>query len=195
MQETLVQSLGQEDLLEKEMATHSSLLAWKISQTSTMAGYSPCCHKDSDMTERLSRAELSTGYHVLPFLICPMMSLLGQVALRTRKFFYKHHSAVWRFQMLLQSQPTPKREETDPLTRLKFSRSSPWGPWADSICVTREVSGAISSLEFHSKHSYRWLTACHNTLQLPFQKGFLQNEVSCSLSETSIFFHPFWSCC
>ena len=30
MGETLVQSLGQKDLLEKEMATHSSILAWKI---------------------------------------------------------------------------------------------------------------------------------------------------------------------
>ena len=30
MQETGVQSLGWEDLLEKEMATHSSVLAWKI---------------------------------------------------------------------------------------------------------------------------------------------------------------------
>ena len=30
MQETWIQSLGQEDLLEKEMATHSSILAWKI---------------------------------------------------------------------------------------------------------------------------------------------------------------------
>ena len=30
MQETWVQSLGQEDLLEEEMATHSSILAWKI---------------------------------------------------------------------------------------------------------------------------------------------------------------------
>ena len=30
MQETQVQSLGQEDPLEKEMATHSSTLAWKI---------------------------------------------------------------------------------------------------------------------------------------------------------------------
>ena len=29
-QETRVQSLGQEDLLEKEMATHSSTVAWKI---------------------------------------------------------------------------------------------------------------------------------------------------------------------
>ena len=33
MQETRVQSLGQEDPLEKEMATHSSILAWKIPQT------------------------------------------------------------------------------------------------------------------------------------------------------------------
>ena len=30
MQETRVQSVGWEDLLEKEMATHSSILAWKI---------------------------------------------------------------------------------------------------------------------------------------------------------------------
>ena len=33
MWETRVQSLGQEDLLEKEMATHSSILAWKIPRT------------------------------------------------------------------------------------------------------------------------------------------------------------------
>ena len=30
MRETRVQSLGREDLLEKEMATHSSILAWRI---------------------------------------------------------------------------------------------------------------------------------------------------------------------
>ena len=33
VQETWVQSLGQEDPLEKEMATHSSILAWKIPWT------------------------------------------------------------------------------------------------------------------------------------------------------------------
>ena len=32
-QEAWVQSLGQEDLLEKEMATHSSILAWEIPWT------------------------------------------------------------------------------------------------------------------------------------------------------------------
>ena len=33
MQETWVQSMGQKDLLEKEMATHSDILAWEISWT------------------------------------------------------------------------------------------------------------------------------------------------------------------
>ena len=33
MQETWLQSLSQEDLLEKEMSTHSSILAWKIPWT------------------------------------------------------------------------------------------------------------------------------------------------------------------
>ena len=34
MQETRVQSLGREDPLEKEMATHSSILAWEITEES-----------------------------------------------------------------------------------------------------------------------------------------------------------------
>ena len=38
MRETQVQSLGQEDLLEKEMAIHSSILAWKIPWTEEPGG-------------------------------------------------------------------------------------------------------------------------------------------------------------
>ena len=38
MQETQVQSLGQEDLLEKGMATHSSLLSWSIPWTEEPGG-------------------------------------------------------------------------------------------------------------------------------------------------------------
>ena len=38
MQETLVQSLGQEELLEKDMATHSSILAWRIPWTEEPGG-------------------------------------------------------------------------------------------------------------------------------------------------------------
>ena len=38
MQETWVQSLGQKDLLEEEIATHSSILAWKIPWTEEPGG-------------------------------------------------------------------------------------------------------------------------------------------------------------
>ena len=38
MQETWVLSLGQEDPLEKEMATHSSILAWRIPWTEELGG-------------------------------------------------------------------------------------------------------------------------------------------------------------
>ena len=41
MQETWAQSLGWEDPLEKEMATHSSMLAWRIPWTEEHVGYSP----------------------------------------------------------------------------------------------------------------------------------------------------------
>ena len=52
MQETQVRSLGQEDLLEKGMATHSSILAWRIPWTEKPGGL---VHRvaESDTTERL----------------------------------------------------------------------------------------------------------------------------------------------
>ena len=53
MQETGVQSLGQQDPLEKAMATHSRTLAWKIPRTEELVGYSPRGRKESDMTKRL----------------------------------------------------------------------------------------------------------------------------------------------
>ena len=51
MWETWVQSLGWEDPLEKELATHSSILAWKIPWTEELGGYSPQGCKESDTTE------------------------------------------------------------------------------------------------------------------------------------------------
>ena len=46
-----VPSLGQEDPLEKSMATHASILAWEIHGQSSLVGYSPWGHKESDTTE------------------------------------------------------------------------------------------------------------------------------------------------
>ena len=50
MQETQVQSLGQEDPLEKEMATHSSILAWEISWTEGHGGLQSMESQELDMT-------------------------------------------------------------------------------------------------------------------------------------------------
>ena len=53
MQETQVRSLGWLDALEKEMATHSSILAWRIpwirEESDSQRG-----HKELDMTEQLT---------------------------------------------------------------------------------------------------------------------------------------------
>ena len=51
IQETWDQSLGQEYSLEKEMATHSSTLAWKIPWMEEPGRLSPWGHKKSDTTE------------------------------------------------------------------------------------------------------------------------------------------------
>ena len=51
--ETRVQSPGQEDPLEKEMAIHSSTLAWKIPWMEESDSYSPWGRKESDMTDKL----------------------------------------------------------------------------------------------------------------------------------------------
>ena len=50
MQETQVWSLGQEDALEKEMETHSSILAQRIPRTRILVGYSPWEHEELHMT-------------------------------------------------------------------------------------------------------------------------------------------------
>ena len=50
MQDPGVQSPGREDSLQKEMATHSSILAWDIHGQSSLVGYNLQCCKKSDMT-------------------------------------------------------------------------------------------------------------------------------------------------
>ena len=57
MRETWDQSLDQEDPQEKEMAIHSSTLAWKIPWMEE--GNTPWGRKESDMTEKLHFTSLS----------------------------------------------------------------------------------------------------------------------------------------
>ena len=51
MQETQLWSLGQEDPLEKGMATYFSILAWRIPWTEEPGGYSPWGHRELDTME------------------------------------------------------------------------------------------------------------------------------------------------
>ena len=54
MQETQVRSLGREDPLEKGMATHPSILAWRIPWTEEPDGLQTMGHKELDMAEYLT---------------------------------------------------------------------------------------------------------------------------------------------
>ena len=54
MQETWVRSLGWEDPLEKEMATHSGILAWRMPWTEEPGRLQSMGSPELDMTERLS---------------------------------------------------------------------------------------------------------------------------------------------
>ena len=59
MQETRVQSLGQEDPLEEEMTTHSSILAWRIPWTEEPGGLQSRGRKKLDITEWPVRLNLN----------------------------------------------------------------------------------------------------------------------------------------
>ena len=54
MKEIQVQSLGQEDPLKNEAASHSSILAWGIPRTEELVSYSPWGCKESDTAEQLN---------------------------------------------------------------------------------------------------------------------------------------------
>ena len=54
MQEAWVHFLGQEDLLEKKMATQSNILAWRIPSTGEPGGLRTWGREESGTTERLT---------------------------------------------------------------------------------------------------------------------------------------------
>ena len=58
MQEAWVRSLGREDTLEKEMATHSSVLAWRIPWAEKPGGLQSMGRKESDTAELASTTKI-----------------------------------------------------------------------------------------------------------------------------------------
>ena len=77
MRETWVQSLDKEDPLEKRMATHSSILSWRIPRTEEPGGYSPWGHKEGDMTALIAglSRHRPTGRRMLFTWLSPCFSI------------------------------------------------------------------------------------------------------------------------
>ena len=66
---TWVQSLGGEDLLEKEMATHSSILTWRIPRTGEPGELQSMGLQRVRLTEQLTHTHTHTHTHTLSLLI------------------------------------------------------------------------------------------------------------------------------
>ena len=75
VREAWIWSLGPEDPLEKGMATHSSILAWRIPWTEGPVGYSPWGHKQWDMTEQLTVSHFHKWFHVVYLSLSDLTSL------------------------------------------------------------------------------------------------------------------------
>ena len=78
MQETLVWSLGQEDPLEKGMATIPVFLPGNFHEQRSLVGYSPWSCKESDMTEQLTLCMCTpqSSWFLQQPDLCPTMSTL-----------------------------------------------------------------------------------------------------------------------
>ena len=71
MRETQVRSLDREDPLEKEMATHSSILAWRTHGRRSLVGYNPWGHRVGKLNFlcQILQLNVSSIYIVLIFLL------------------------------------------------------------------------------------------------------------------------------
>ena len=70
-----MRSLGQEDSLKKEMAIHSSILAWRIPWTEEPGGLSPWGHRELDTTEQLIQYRISLTLPGNRLLVIPILIL------------------------------------------------------------------------------------------------------------------------
>ena len=87
MWETQVLSLDQENALEKGIATHSSILAWRSHGQRSLVSYSPWDHKESDTTEHL------TPHFTFSYLNKSEMRMCFGIAIDQPQFL---HNLVYR---------------------------------------------------------------------------------------------------
>ena len=97
MWETQVQSLGEEDPLEKEMATHSSILAWKSHGRRSLAGYSPWGRRVGHDCATHSLTHSQDCYCLDPYHILLPDYITFSYSLGMGAQFLRHQSTVLPF--------------------------------------------------------------------------------------------------
>ena len=130
MREIWVQSLGWKDLLEKEMTTHSSILAWKIPWIEEPVSYSPWGRKELDTIERLH-------FHFLIYIFCEF------------KLRYISSSLIWDssqncFKMIGYSKNVSESERKLIITITLIIESPIWSKFMFPNIFTYTVSPGIT---------------------------------------------------
>ena len=107
MQETWVQSLGWKDPLEKGMAIHSSILAWKSHGQRRLAGYSPWGRKQLDVTEQLTVLMINDIEHpfvgLLAIHIFFLVKFLSNLLLIFKLGYLNSYDGVFKWFSFLKS--------------------------------------------------------------------------------------------
>ena len=140
MQETGVRPLGWEDPLEKEMAAHSSILAWRIPWTEEPGGP----RKESDTTEWLHFHFLSLVYSQL----CKQLLLLFSCSVVSNSF-----ATPWTVACQAPLSIGISQARILEWVAISFSRGSSWPRnWACVSCVGRWILYHWATREAHANH-------------------------------------------
>ena len=86
---------------EKEMATHSSILAWRIPWRRSLVGYSPRCRKQSDMTEQLNSLLVNISKYLCIFSFSGNLSVIFVFWVYFGSDCYSYESNVFFFSCLM----------------------------------------------------------------------------------------------
>ena len=88
VQETWIGSLGREDSLEKEMATHSSILAWKIPWTEEPGGLQSMGSQESNMIQQLNHTpSMNMDYLFIQFFLISIIRVAHQASLSITNYW------------------------------------------------------------------------------------------------------------